>query len=111
MMRRWVSDTPGVPVVCATSHEDLAAALRPDVVVRMELGREGGIGNGTWQIANGKWEAESAEKEVVIREGTRGDYAALSRFHYRAGGPATWARVMVAEAKNSGKAAQRHSGK
>ncbi len=32
-LRRWVSNHPGVLVVCATAHDDLAASLQPDLVL------------------------------------------------------------------------------
>lgn len=36
-LRRWTSMTPGVRVVCATAHDDLAGSLRPDVLVHQAL--------------------------------------------------------------------------
>lgn len=110
MLRRWVGESGGVRVVCATSHEDLGSALRPDVVVRMELGREGRIEERKAKSEERKWEEESGARGIVIRQGTRRDYAELSRFHYRAGAPATWARVVVAEERHPGSAASRHQG-
>lgn len=40
--------------------------------------------------------------DLTIREGTSDDYAALARFHYRAGPPATIARVLSARDASSG---------
>lgn len=40
--------------------------------------------------------------ELVITEGTRADYAALAQHHYRAGPPATWARILRATERESG---------
>lgn len=35
-VRRWASTTPGVRVLCATAHDDLGDALRPDMLINLQ---------------------------------------------------------------------------
>jgi hypothetical protein len=90
---RWVRRTRHTLVV-ATAHADLLQLLRPDAVVTMRLG-EGGAA-----IERPSFPAPVEPCE--IEEGDIADYDALSRFHYRAGRPATIARVWRAVARAGG---------
>jgi len=87
---RWVRGTRHTLVV-ATAHADLLHSLRPDAVVSMRLGDAG--------AAIERPSFPAPVEPYVIEEGDIADYDALSRFHYRAGRPATIARVWRAVAR------------
>ncbi|MEZ6242703.1 MAG: hypothetical protein R3B57_06630 [Phycisphaerales bacterium] len=85
-VRRWASRRPGVRVVCATAHEDMAGLLRPDLHVHVSL-------EGEAQVVDGRPRRRGI---VRIEEGAIEDYDALGDRHYRGGRPATWTRVLRA---------------
>jgi len=78
-------------VVVATSHDDLAGDLRPDIIVTFSLHAPPRV-----VVVDDNAENGPAD-HVSIREGTINDYHVLARFHYRAAEPATVVRVLRAD--------------
>lgn len=77
----------GVSAIVATAHDDLEGALGPDEIVRLDS--RGGV-----SVTRGSGRAEPLN--VEIGEGAWDEYAGLACFHYRAGRPATVAKVLAA---------------
>lgn len=81
-VRRW-SDRTGVTFIVATTHDDLADALAPDVLIRKPLGAAMEI-----TTAVHSHQTRTAERDqFLIEPGTMDDYRALAHFHYRPGHP------------------------
>lgn len=79
----------GVRVVAACAHEDMADLLAPDVLVRTD--------DGCSDVSHRPVRTPHAVRRFPrISEGDINDYDQLARHHYRAGRPATVARVLRA---------------
>lgn len=88
-LRRWATKS-GARVVAASAHGDLVRLLGPDLVVRCEPG-------GLRRFEPGPGVARGGR--IRIEQGTGADLAALSRFHYRSGRPASPCRVLRATSR------------
>ncbi|HHN78912.1 MAG TPA: hypothetical protein ENK11_09620 [Phycisphaerales bacterium] len=87
-IRRWATRS-GVCVIAAGAHEDLARLLGPDLVVRCEPGVPRRFERGPGVARAGR---------IRVEGGTAADYAALARYHYRPGRPASPSRILRAVA-------------
>ncbi|HYE01768.1 MAG TPA: GNAT family N-acetyltransferase [Phycisphaerales bacterium] len=92
-LARWVRGGAGPRLVVASAHEDMEGFLAPDVAVRCRLG---GGAEVAWRAGSGGRSARASGQRIDLEPGTRADYAALARFHYRAGAPATMVGVVRA---------------
>ncbi|MBX3324052.1 MAG: ATP-binding cassette domain-containing protein [Phycisphaeraceae bacterium] len=81
-------------VVCATAHDDVAAALDANPVIRFDL-------DGSMSIAPPRLKMPRSPR-LLIEPGTLGDLDQLLKFHYRAGRPATCVGVLRAVDQTSG---------
>jgi ABC-type branched-subunit amino acid transport system ATPase component len=89
---RWIRATsdqprPRVSALCATTRDDLEPWLHPSSHIRVAAPDSIDISTGNTHVQYPSWS---------IGPGTLADYRPLSRFHYRAGDPATVRRVLVA---------------
>lgn len=95
-LRRW-SDRSGVAIVLATTHEDLADALAPDVLIRKALDGSVSISRstptGTAAVAMSTT-CDHDGDEFRIETGTLDDYRALAAFHYRSHHPGAATSVL-----------------
>ncbi len=69
----------GIRLVCAAAHDDLQAALEPDLTIRFEL-------DDSWRVLEPTGEGGL---NITIEPGTQADMDALLPHHYIAGRPAT----------------------
>jgi GNAT superfamily N-acetyltransferase len=97
-LRRWADRAAPVRVIAATARDDLAAALRPDLLVRHRLGAHATVEHDPAPPIAGAAARDDPDR-VAIGPGDRADYDALAPYHYRAGPPATFERILVARAR------------
>ena len=88
-LRKLVTRT-GVGVLAATTHDDIAADLNPDVWVRC-------VGDGRVGVERRTPEARriSFAGELRVADGTRADWPHFARWHYRSHALAFVTRVVV----------------
>lgn len=87
LLRRWLERTPRPPrIICVTAHDDLTAALRPELTVRVGPDGRAAISD----ISRSAPDPSHVIPEIIPRceIGTFADYTALAHHHYRAGRPA-----------------------
>jgi len=98
-LRRWISTTNHT-FIAASAHDDLLEFLEPEVLIATSL--DGSIAVHTRNDEGlGEclaWHREGEDnvlrrKGIVIEDGSIADYDAMSKYHYRAGRPATIERV------------------
>ena len=87
-VRKLVTRT-GVGLLAATTHEDVAADLRPDVWVR--------CGDGWVEAERRGWKSRPASfaGELWLSDGARSDWPYFARWHYRGHGLAFTRRVIL----------------
>lgn len=92
-LRRWVDRLdpahPGLTLLLATSHEDLAAALRPDLHLHITLAGEVLKSSTTFDAD----ESRALGGDITLAPGTIEHYHALAHFHYQSKRPATIAAI------------------
>ncbi|MEM9374185.1 MAG: hypothetical protein AAGA55_11125 [Planctomycetota bacterium] len=81
---RWARRA-GVTLVAATAHEDMPALLGPDLIVHTTNARVERVSD-----------ADRSAGAIRCEPGEFADFAALARFHYLGGRPATVCRVLRA---------------
>ncbi len=92
---RWAART-GVRLVAATAHDDLAAHLAPSLIATFSLSAPPRIERRPAPNPG------SIDTLIDIAPGAPADLAALSRWHYRAGPPATCIHMLSARWRESG---------
>ncbi len=95
-LRRWLDRTSAsITCVLATAHDDLAAALQPELHARFDLA---GRLNCTTRDKVHPPPQPAEERaalggEIIIERGGMREYDAIAAHHYRAGRPATVAQI------------------
>lgn len=77
-------------LVVATSHDDLAGALAPDIIIRLDL-----VGGAAVERPSGA-EQRTKPPRIVVEPGTFADYARLAPLHYQGGRPMAITRILRA---------------
>lgn len=86
------SDSDGArpALVVATSHDDLAGALAPDIIIRLGL-----VGGAAVERPSGAAQRAKSPR-IVVEPGTYADYARLAPLHYLGGAPMAITRILRA---------------
>lgn len=77
-------------LVVATSHDDLAGVLAPDIIIRLDL-----VGGAAVERPSGA-EQRTKPPRIVVEPGTFADYARLAPLHYQGGRPMAITRILRA---------------
>ena len=96
-VRRWIKRDGRVRLIAATAHEDMPRLLGPDLLVTTGQG-QAVCSNESPRVRR----ANPLVQRIQIEPGTIADYDALSRYHYRAGRPGTFERVLRAVYRRPG---------